>query len=147
MSNEQLAVVEKTLTKTLVGWAAANIGAGTTLAVTTRESEDSLVHQFGRQSAAWGAVNAAIAGFGLLAQHRRGILSADESENQVHKLRRLLVINAVADIGYVAGGVFLVARGRRNQKTLRMGAGDGAAIVVQGMFLLALDVSQARRLG
>ncbi len=143
---QQLASVESTLTTTLLTWAAASVAVGTALAVTGRAAKSDDVMAFGRQTAAWGAVDALIAGAGLLSRRRRGPLSDDEASTKIRSLRTLLLVNAAADVGYVAGGAFLIARGREGRQTLRMGAGDGAAIVIQGAFLLALDLSQARRL-
>lgn len=77
---------------------------------------------------------------------RRGPLSSDEADKQIRSLGTLLPVNAAADFGYIAGGVLLIARGRRRRKTLRMSAGDGAAIAIQGAFLLVLNLSQARQL-
>jgi hypothetical protein len=52
-------------------------------------------------------------------------------------LRRILLVNCAADLGYLALGAAAMRRGWR---------GDGAAIVVQGAFLLALDSHFAYRL-
>ena len=146
MSEERLTAVEKTLTTSRVGWAAASVVAGVPLALLGRKTGNSPMHEFGRQTAAWGAVDAAIAGIGLVSQRRRGALSQEQAEAQMRKLRTLLAVNAVADVGYMAGGIAIVGRGRRGQQSLRMGVGDGVAFVVQGAFLFILDVSQAMRL-
>ena len=146
MSHQQLVSVEKTLTKALVAWSVASISIGLPLALIGRKMDSTPVSQFGRQNAVWGAVDAAIAGVGLMTRRKRGALSDDQAKRELRKLRNLLVINAVADLGYIAGGVAIVARSRRGMSSLRMGAGDGAAIGIQGTFLLVLDVSQAMRL-
>jgi hypothetical protein len=143
MSSEQLVAVEKNLTAALVAWSVASIAVGTPLALIGRKTDNAQVSKFGRQTAAWGAVDAAIAGVGLLTRLRRGALSEDQADHEIRKLRRLLVINAVADLGYIAGGMAIIGRSRRGLPSLRMGAGDGAAIAIQGAFLLVLDVSQA----
>ncbi|MEW6226412.1 MAG: hypothetical protein AB1627_17465 [Chloroflexota bacterium] len=54
------------------------------------------------------------------------------------RLRRVLLVNAWLDVGYVATGAWLAGRTRRR--------GDGAAVLVQGAFLLWLDATAARRL-
>ena len=81
-----------------------------------------------------------------MTRRKRGVLSDVQAEREIRKLRNLLVINALADVGYIAGGIAIAARSRRGMSSLRMGAGDGAAIGIQGTFLLVLDVSQAMRL-
>ena len=146
MNNQQLVSVERTLTTTLVNWSVASIVIGTSIALTGRRLNHTQVTEFGRQTAAWGAVDAVIAGTGLVVQRRRGTLSEDQVQREIRKLRRLLVINAVADVAYMAGGITVLNRSKRKKSSLRMGSGDGLAIVIQGAFLFVLDVSQARRL-
>ena len=146
MSEQQLTSVERTLTSALLAWSAASVAVGATVTVAGRSSASDEVMAFGRQTAAWGAVDALIAGGGVLSRRSRGPLSGDEADKKVRSLRTLLLVNAAADIGYIAGGALLIARGRRGRKTLRMSMGDGAAIAIQGAFLLVLDLSQARQL-
>jgi hypothetical protein len=57
-------------------------------------------------------------------------------------LRRLLLVNAGLDVGYVAAGVALVRAGRVRG---RDSVGDGVAVVLQGGFLLVLDLVHAVR--
>jgi hypothetical protein len=146
MSHHQLVRVEKTLTTALVAWSVTSVSLGVPLALIGRKMDSAPVSQFGRQNAAWGAVDATIVGVGLIARRKRGVLSDDQAKHEIRKLRNVLAINALADVGYIAGGIAIAARSRRGVSPLRMGAGDGAAIVVQGAFLLVLDVSQAVRL-
>lgn len=54
------------------------------------------------------------------------------------RLRRVLLVNAGLDVGYLAAGGWLMRDGRWR--------GDGAAVLVQGLFLLVLDGTAARRL-
>jgi hypothetical protein len=142
-----LETVETDLTTALLAWSAASVLVGATLALVGRRSENEQLVSFGRQNAAWGAIDALIAGGGVFSRRRRGSLTVEQEIKKARGLRTLLLVNAAADVGYVVGGLFVKARGCKGLKTLRMDAGDGAAIVVQGAFLLALDVSQARRLG
>jgi hypothetical protein len=103
--------------------------------------------QFGRQSAAWGIVDGVIAGVGAVTRRRRS--AGDDAVARARRLRRILLVNAVADVGYIAGGVAIARRarsGRSGSTAARFGTGDGLAMVVQGGFLLVLDLSQARRL-
>ncbi len=139
--------VEGDLTTALLAWSAASVVVGASLAVVGHRTKKDQLVSFGRQSAAWGAIDALIAGGGVLSRRRRGPLTVEEEMKKARGLRTLLLVNAAADVGYVVGGLLVKARGRKGLKTMRMDAGDGAAIVVQGAFLLVLDVSQARRLG
>jgi peptidoglycan/LPS O-acetylase OafA/YrhL len=113
----------KGLTRTLATWSAASIVGGVAVWAAGRSPQ---ARAFGRQTLAWGAVDAAIAAFG-----------ASRPDPDPRRLRRILLINCVADVGYLA----LAATAWRKGRT-----GDGAAIAVQGAFLLALDSHYAYHL-
>ena len=142
-----LEAVEGDLTRALAAWAIANIALGTVVAVAGRRMRRPSLVAFGRQTAAWGAVDGAIAGIGALTRRRRGALTATDRAAKARTLRRVLIANAVADVGYVAAGAVIVLRDSQGRPTSGMRRGDGVAIVTQGLFLLALELSQARRLG
>ena len=112
------------LLRTLGAWSAVSVVGGGSIWAAGRSPQ---ARAFGRQTFAWGAVDAAIAGFG-----------AARPEPQPRRLRRILLINCVADVGYLALAATAWRKGRR---------GDGAAIAVQGAFLLALDSHYAYHLG
>ena len=117
--------VEERLTRVLGAWAAASVAVGAVLAADRR------TRGFGRQTAAWGAVDGAIAVFG--ARRRAG-----KGPTHPQRLRRVLLLNAGLDVGYLGAGAWLVRDGRWR--------GDGAAVLVQGAFLLLLDTTAARQL-
>ena len=117
--------VEEDLTRVLGAWAAGSVAVGAVLAARPR------TRGFGRQTVAWGAVDGAIAWAGARGRRRRGPTDPD-------RLRRVLLLNAGLDVGYLAAGAWLVRDGRWR--------GDGAAVLVQGAFLLLLDAGAARRL-
>ena len=145
VNEQQLQLVENTLTTALLAWSATSVAVGTIMALVGRKAQNDDLVGFGRQTAAWGAVDALIAGAGVLSRRRRAPLCDEEAAKKAGSLRTLLLVNAVADVGYMAGGLLLIARGEGGQRKLRMGAGDGAAVVVQGAFLLVLDLTQAQR--
>lgn len=116
--------VEARLTQVLGAWAAASLAAGALLAVPER------TRGFGRQTAAWGAVDGLIAYAGGRRRARTGPTGP-------RRLRTVLLVNAGLDVGYLAaGGRLLRTRWR----------GDGLAVLVQGAFLLVLDSAAARAL-
>lgn len=117
--------VEQQLTRVLSGWAIASVVGGGVLTAAPRTRE------FGRQTLAWGAVDGAIAYVGA---RRRDV----KGPTDPGRLRRVLLVNAALDVGYLAGGAWLVRRTRWR--------GDGAAVLVQGAFLLMLDATAARAL-
>lgn len=116
--------VEERLTQVLAAWAAGSVLVGGALALDPRS------RGFGRQTAAWGAVDAAIVYVGVRGRARRG------STDPV-RLRRVLLVNAAADVGYLAVGAALLRTRWR---------GDAAAVLVQGAFLLVLDTAAAQAL-
>ena len=116
--------VEQDVVRVLGRWAVGSLLLGAGLSAHPR------TRGFGRQTAAWGAVDGAIALVGARRQ-------AAGRTTPAPRLRRVLLVNAGLDVGYlVAGAALLRTRWR----------GDGAAVLVQGAFLLWLDASSARRL-
>ena len=109
----------------LGAWAAGSVVLGGPLAAFPR------TRGFGRQTLAWGAVDGAIAAVGARRRASRG-------PTDPARLRRVLLVNAGLDVGYLAAGAWLVRDGRWR--------GDGAAVLVQGAFLLVLDSMAARAL-
>ena len=122
--------VEEDLTRVLACWAAASVVAGAALSLDRR------TRGFGRQTAAWGAVDGAIAYAGVRGRRRRGPTSPA-------RLRRVLLVNAGLDVGYLAAGLAVL---RSPAARARGWRGDGLAVVVQGGFLLLLDGVAARAL-
>ena len=125
---------ERALARTTVGWGATSVVVG--LAAAT--SSDPWRRAGGWQTAGWGAVDLAVAVVAGRLQDRRmrrlpDPYAAEALERERVALRRVLVVNTVADLGYVALGVGL-ARDPRPRV-----AGAGAAIVVQGAFLALHD--------
>jgi hypothetical protein len=122
--------VEERLTRVLGCWAVGSllVGAALSLRPATRG--------FGRQTAAWGAVDGAIA---LVGARRR----AARGPTDPARLRRVLLVNAGLDVGYLAAGVALLRLPAARARGL---GGDGLAVIVQGGFLLLLDSVAARAL-
>ena len=117
--------VESRLTAALGRWAVGSVVAGALLSVPPR------TRGFGRQTLAWGAVDGALAAVGARRRAARGPTDA-------RRLRRVLLLNAGLDVGYLVVGAWLVRDGRW--------PGDGAAVLVQGTFLLVLDGAAAHAL-
>ncbi len=130
--------VAASLTRTLAVLGSSSIAVGGIVALT---SSGATARAFGQQTAAWGAINVAIAGFGAWRSQARPARAAG--------LRRTLLINAGLDVGYVAAGAHMAHHrgtfgGRMTPDAAR---GHGLAVVVQGLGLLSLDLTYARRLG
>ncbi len=130
--------VAASLTRTLAVFGASSVAVGGVLALT---ASSPTARAFGQQTAAWGAINVGIAGFGAW---RAGRKPAEEAG-----LRRTLLVNAGLDVLYVAAGAHVAHHrttlgGRLDPRAAR---GHGLAVVVQGLGLMALDLTYARRLG
>lgn len=146
MDRTDLEAAERQITTLLSVWAAGSVIKGGAIALMGKRTGRRQWLTFGRQTAMWGAVDALIAGAGTLSRSRRGELTQDEVDAEARKLRNLLLINAVADVVYIAGGAHIAVHAGRDGRSFRMTRGDGLAIIVQGAFLLALDATYAKRL-
>lgn len=99
-------------------------------------------HHFHLMNVAWGAINAALATWGIVqAQplHAAGRTLAESLQAQFD-LEKLLLLNAGLDAAYVAAGLWLRARAAaaaaKQPERLR---GYGQSVQLQGAFLLAFD--------
>lgn len=100
---------------------------------------------FGLQALAWGAADAAVAllGFRTAARKERLLMTWEQVHQEWVKLRRILWVNTLLDVLYIAGGGTLI--GLRGEENIFL-AGTGWGIVMQGAFLLCLDIFHLRRL-
>ena len=149
MDRDELEGYEREITALLTVWAAGSVIKGTAIALIGKRTGRKQWVRFGRQTAMWGAVDALIAGAGALSRSRRGELTPEQVDAEARKLRTLLLINAAADVVYVAGGAhiaFHAKPGPPEKTSFRMGRGDGLAVLIQGAFLLVLDATYARKL-
>lgn len=126
----------------LLAWGLGNMLLG----VLAWAIRDPLVRQFGVQALVWGAIDAALALFGRrsarrkAAAYERGDLDNADMLREAANMRRILLVNAGLDVGYIVGGVWVMRRfhARRDRR------GMGLGILVQGAFLLVYDSLLAR---
>ena len=122
----------------LGSWAAANIVQGAISATNTTGSTRYL-HQM---NAYWNTVNLAIAGLGIWAlkmQLRQKITPADLLQEQ-KTVEKLLLLNSGLDVAYIMTGLYMKEKGLRLQNDRNIGFGN--SLVIQGSFLLVLDLVQ-----
>ena len=149
MDRDELEGYEREITSLLTVWAAGSVVKGAAIALLGKRMGRKQWVRFGRQTAMWGAVDALIAGAGVLSRSRRSELTQEQVDAEARKLRTLLLLNAAADVLYVAGGAHIAVHakpGPPERTSFKMGRGDGIAILIHGAFLLALDATYARKL-
>lgn len=124
--------VTSTVIRRLTRWGTASVLVGGAFALPRR------TRGFGVQTLMWGAIDL------MLAAVTRG---RDEVP-QAQTLRRILLVNAALDVGYVAAGAHLAVRtptlgGRLRPADAR---GHGLGVVLQGAALFVIDLTAARHL-
>jgi hypothetical protein len=140
---------QASLSRQLAAWAATSIAAGSALALAGQVRGNRAMGAFGAQTAAWGAIDLAIAGVGEIRRRARLARLADPhdpmvADNEWRSLRRILLVNVGLDVGYVAVSSVGLAWSRRRAHRSPVAAGHLAAVAVQGCFLLVFDSWHAR---
>lgn len=138
---DAVASQEQTLLRELSAGAAVSAGVGAGLWAWGAAQHRPAATAFGRQTLAWALIDGLIALVG-----RRGATSSPPDRTaalaRARRMRTVLTVNAALDVGYVAAGLALT-RWERAPRATRVA--DGTAVVIQGAFLLWLDVRHARR--
>lgn len=125
----------------LTGWGLANIGAGT---AGWAASEGGQNRYFYQMTTIWGVVNTAIAIRGRLIARKElnETLGPAESLRKQQMIERVFLFNGALDIIYIGAGFYLDSRGSNNNNAQLKGY--GAAIALQGAFLLLFDATMYR---
>jgi hypothetical protein len=125
-SAQAILAEETVISERLLAFSALSVGTGTVMLF----SPVAWVRDFGVQNVVWGAIDGAIAWWGLqeIARKRDRPLDAREERSN---LIRTLWINAGLDVAYIAGGAFLARQPAR--------FGHGVGVMTQGSFLLLFD--------
>lgn len=138
---DTLLALERGHLQRLALWAAACVLGGTALLawLAVRRAAAPMLKHFGLQTAAWGAVNGAIAAWAW-----RGLTLRDFAGAQ--HLVNILWLNTGLDVGYAAvGATMALLAARWGPKPGVLGA--GVAVVVQGLALALLDLRLIRLIG
>ncbi len=125
----------------LLIWSAISVTSGVLLIF----SDGIFWRDFGIQAVAWGLVDAAIAIFGYWTTRRKPPETRQARQvkiDEARKISRILWINSVLDLLYIAVGVTLVVFPGASNPSWR---GHGWGIILQGGFLLLFDVFHALR--
>lgn len=116
-------------------WAAGNMAVGGVMAGRTSGE----IKGFHQMNMYWNSVNLAIAGFGYYQATKETPGSEFWATMDAQQgIEKILLVNAALDVAYMAGGMFLLERGKRLDKD--QFKGFGKSIVLQGAFLMGFDV-------
>ena len=117
----------------LLAWGTGNVVVGMGGAC----AADEVVRQIARQAVGWGSIDLLLAINGRRSARRHARTAGPAQVTAaVTRFRRILAINAVLDVFYVLGGVWLVRTAGVHQR--RKGVGLG--IMLQGAFLGCYDL-------
>ncbi|WP_298296957.1 hypothetical protein [Hydrotalea sp.] len=119
-------------------WAGINIIQSGISAASTKGNTQA----FFKMNVYWNVVNAAIAGIGFV-QAKKALakkVTSQQNWQQQQKIEQFLLFNTGLDAAYITTGLYLREHGLRinNSQT----EGFGSSIILQGSFLLVLDVIQ-----
>jgi hypothetical protein len=124
----------------LVLWGGASVLMGTALLamIRARGQRTTLLELFALVTAAWGAVDVALALWGMQSLAVRDLAAAT-------RLDRFLWLNVGLDVGYVMVGVTLLIVGWRAVRRAGL-IGAGIAVIVQALALVILDLLLAAQI-
>ena len=124
----------------VAAWGGANLALGLGLVAVGGRQEHATRFGYGVQSAAWGAINLGIAGWGLfladagaLPTTLAGAIRAEDGYTD------LLLLNLGLNVGYIGVGAALTIASGRGLRSSDAVKGHAFAVMVQGAGLFALD--------
>jgi len=137
---DTLLALERAHLLRLILWGVASLVLGATLALFLRVRGDrsALLEHFAIQTAAWGAIEIALAANALRTLRLRDLAGAT-------RLDRLLWLNVGLDVGYVLIGFTLLITGWQLGRRLGL-IGAGLGVVVQGGALVILELGLASQI-
>ena len=112
----------------LLAWGGLSMGSG---AVLTLQGSP-VARGFGIQNLAWGAIDVGIALWARSSIEEKR-LEGYSPEEERESFRRILLINTLLDLVYIAVGVGLMVSGKEHLR------GHGIGVTLQGSFLLVSD--------
>lgn len=134
--NQRKDQISKRSMYALGGWGVANFAVSGAM-VGFASGEAKYFHQM---NIYWNLVNVGLAGVGLLGSKGSGNLSPLETLKAQHSTEKIYLLNTGLDVGYIFGGLYLAELGNRFPDRHDQFKGFGKSIVVQGSFLLVLDL-------
>jgi len=140
--NQSRQKITKTGMLVLGSWATGNLAVNGLLMPGASDNKNDRYY-FYQMNVFWNLVNLGLAGLGYLNARRMSPSSLDaaSSVKQYYNLQKTLLFNAGLDIGYIAGGLYLLERAKNSEENQERFRGYGRAVILQGAFLLAFDVA------
>lgn len=137
--NQKRININKVGMLTLGSWAVGNILVGSIM----RSNASGGTQYFWDGNIYWNLVNLGLAGFAYynLSQSDPAGFNLFESINEQYNIQKILLLNSGLDVAYMAGGFFLKERSKNINKRKTMFEGFGNALILQGAFLLAFDIT------
>lgn len=134
--NRRRVVTQQAGMGVLTAWAAVNLGVGGALGLT---GEGTWAH-FHRMNFAWNTVNLTLGAVGLAGTRREDPrLGFAAGAARARRAQEVFAINVALDVLYLMAGYVVFDQGRvRDSERL---TGWGAAVLLQGGFLLAFDAA------
>jgi hypothetical protein len=147
--------IERIFLRLLVVWGLFGMVSGAALVwpawgVAEPKPGEAFAAAMGVQFFIWGAIDAALAGFGLRGIAKRELKPGPDADERARREKavRFVRLNTKLDVGYVLIGVGLLVwaafAATANGRAVLLG--HGAGVIVQGGFLLLFDYLFARRL-
>jgi hypothetical protein len=129
---------QRTAMLALGGWAVGNIAVGLTLRGRSA-GQDRYFHEM---NALWNGVNLGIAALGYWSASQGGASpTLYDAMREHYGFQKILLFNAGLDLGYMAGGLYLMERAKNTDQRPERLRGYGRAILLQGAFLFAFDLA------
>jgi hypothetical protein len=120
-------------------WGALNLAAGAALFGASDREGHPTRRTLGLQSAAWGAINLGIAGWGFMSGPPEAATTLATALAAEDRWAHILLVNLGLNVGYMAVGTALVVAADRGLRSGPDVKGHGAAVVLQGAGLMVLD--------
>lgn len=134
--NERKDQIGKRSMYALGGWAVGNFAVSGAMIGFSSGSE----RYFHQMNIYWNVVNLGLAGMGLLGNRDQSERNVLQTINSIHNTEKIYLLNAGLDVGYIFGGLYLTELAHRHPDRQEQFTGFGQSIIMQGSFLLVLDV-------
>lgn len=119
-------------------WAVGNLAINPILASRSSGAE----RHFYQMNTMWNVVNIGLAGASLWQSARGGSVSPTwlAAFNEQHSIEKIFLVNTALDVAYMAGGLYMIERGKNSLTNGPRLTGFGRGVLLQGGFLFVFDL-------